>query len=158
MASEFTHPLIKKRVRDFPGNPAVKIPHFHMQGPCVQPLVPACCEVWPKNKTKIKKKRRGLTTFSFFLGLLIVFKQPAYRYYYGIIFILSYQFYLFFQRVGVKESSQVWMSTTDYLEPNKDYFCFEFAATQMKSIALTADTKQGQTSFDIDRLLGLAVC
>lgn len=90
MASEFTHPLIKKRVRDFHGNPEVKIPYFHMQGLCVQSLVPACCEVWPKNKTKIKKKKRGLTTFSLFLGLLIVFKPPAYRYCYGIIFILSY--------------------------------------------------------------------
>ena len=50
------------------------------------------------------------------------------------------------------------MNTTDYPEPNKDDFCFEFAATQMKSIALTGDTKQGPTSFDIDRLLGLAVC
>ena len=58
MASEFTHRLIKKRVRDFPGNPVVKIPHFHMQGPRVQSLVPTCCEVQPKNKTKIKKKKK----------------------------------------------------------------------------------------------------
>lgn len=50
------------------------------------------------------------------------------------------------------------MSTTDYPEPNKDYLCFEFAVTQMKSIALTADTVQGLTSLDIDRLLGLAEC
>ena len=77
MASEFTHPLIKKRVRDFPGNPAVKIPHFHMQGPCVQPLVPACCEVWPKNKTKIKKKKKTVNNLLSLLGVVHCFRATC---------------------------------------------------------------------------------